>query len=118
MLVLTAFGLALAAYVFDLDDIFEGRKINFLVVRRLFCVTVASAPPLWQTLAQGVTGTFAASSIRCLSAQQVGDWGRNGQFNQSLVAAAMAQEAKRSKPLFVISTGIDSSASDVHETHL
>ena len=37
--------------------------------------------------------------------EQVGDWGRNGQFNQSLVAAAMAQEAKKTSPLFIISTG-------------
>ena len=35
MLVLMAFGLAIAAYLFDLDDVFEGRKINFLVVRSL-----------------------------------------------------------------------------------
>ena len=34
MLVLMAFGVALAAYIFDLDDFFEGRKINFLVVRQ------------------------------------------------------------------------------------
>ena len=32
MLVLLAFGLAIAAYVFDLDDVFEGRKLTFYVV--------------------------------------------------------------------------------------
>ena len=32
MLVLMAFGLAVAAYVFDLDDFLEGRKITFFVV--------------------------------------------------------------------------------------
>ncbi|KAK9813485.1 hypothetical protein WJX73_001645 [Symbiochloris irregularis] len=61
-----AFVLVIAAYLFDLDDVLEGRKVTFFVV---------------------------------------GDWGRNGQYNQSLVAAAMAQHARKHKPQFIISTG-------------
>ena len=36
---------------------------------------------------------------------QIGDWGRNGQFNQTLVAQAMARKAEKFKPEFIISVG-------------
>jgi hypothetical protein len=36
---------------------------------------------------------------------QVGDWGREGDFNQSAVAAAMARKAAAMRTDFVISTG-------------
>ena len=39
------------------------------------------------------------------SALQVGDWGRDGHYNQSLVAAAMGQLGAVQKPRFVISVG-------------
>ena len=37
---------------------------------------------------------------------QVGDWGRQGDFNQSAVAAAMARKAAAMRTDFVISTGL------------
>ena len=36
---------------------------------------------------------------------QVGDWGRLGQFNQTQVAALMGQKAELTQPDFIISTG-------------
>ena len=36
---------------------------------------------------------------------QVGDWGRDGQLNQTEVAQAMARVAEEYKPSFIISTG-------------
>ena len=40
--------------------------------------------------------------MKCL---QVGDWGRDGQLNQTEVAQAMARVAEEYKPSFIISTG-------------
>ena len=96
-----AFGLAVAAFVFDLDDVFEGRKINFLVVR---CpkAYLSQGKMLKTERCTDLPKPQVHSTVLCL---QVGDWGRNGLYNQSLVAAAMAQQAKKSKPIFIISTG-------------
>ena len=38
-------------------------------------------------------------------AAQVGDWGRLGEYNQSLVAESMAYQAQRIHPDFVLGVG-------------
>ena len=43
--------------------------------------------------------------LRALPASQVGDWGRNGEYNQSRVAAAMALRAEALQPDFVLTVG-------------
>lgn len=40
------------------------------------------------------------------TALQIGDWGRQGHYNQSQVAALMAARADSLRPEFIISTGM------------
>jgi acid phosphatase len=57
------------------------------------------------TLAASVTATWARAAAPALAFLAVGDWGRDGAFNQSAVAARMGEAAARIGARFVISVG-------------
>ncbi|CAI5990303.1 unnamed protein product [Closterium sp. NIES-64] len=64
----------------------------------------------------GATGGSSFSSSAAARFLVLGDWGRDGEYNQSLVATQMARVAADMAPQFVISTGdnfYDSGIADV-----
>lgn len=54
---------------------------------------------------QGSITQLDCYSRSSISIVQVGDWGRLGEFNQSLVAEAMASRASKLHPDFVLGMG-------------
>lgn len=93
----------------------EGYPVRFLVVRAQSACGLLLALLCWVGLI--VTQNWHGSSnVRLLECshthptlpachpRQVGDWGRDGGWNQSRVAAAMALKAETFQPQFIVST--------------
>lgn len=68
----------------------------------LICLAVLEFAFAVPNLSVSSSWSFFSSEPKFLV---IGDWGREGEYNQSVVAEAMAQKASRFNPDFVISTG-------------
>lgn len=72
---------------------------RFLAVRGRLSVNGV----VWQVECDIAPAPLPKTSLTPFS--QVGDWGRDGKHNQSLVASAMALKAATFQPDFIVSTG-------------
>ena len=87
-LLLLAGGLLAVALTVGRDKLFRRQGLRFFVVRWAVHLCLSACA--------------CAELVGCL---QLGDWGRDGMYNQSLVAASMGQLAARQRPLFVVNVG-------------